>query len=155
MSERKNLTNLLLFIVTPELTGVLSALLSGGFSDFYAQMKEPPLLPPSWLFPVVWTVLYALMGISAYLVYSSDKDSGCLKIYAAQLAVNFIWTIIFFRFRALWLSFAVIILLWILILAMIRCFCKVRKSAAFLNIPYLLWVTFAAYLTLSIAVLNS
>lgn len=156
--KKRSVVDLLLFIVSAELAGVLSALLSGGFGDFYVKYEKPFLLPPSWLFPVVWTVLYALMGISAYLVSSSDADESAKKraltVYWAQLAVNFLWSIVFFRFEMLWGAVAVIIVLIALIIAMISEFKKLSPAAAYINIPYLLWTLFAAYLTIAVAVMN-
>ena len=156
--KKHNISDILLYVISAELIGALSALLSGGFSGFYDKYAEPPLLPPAWLFPVVWTILYALMGFSAYLINSSDAAAAdkrrALTLYWAQLAVNFSWSIVFFRFEALWLAFAVIILLWVLIIAMIASFHRIRPAAAYLNIPYLIWVTFAAYLNLATALLN-
>ncbi len=156
--KKHNISDILLYVISAELIGALSALLSGGFSGFYDKYAEPPLLPPAWLFPVVWTILYALMGFSAYLIHSSDAAAAdkrrALTLYWAQLAVNFSWSIVFFRFEALWLAFAVIILLWVLIIAMIASFYRIRPAAAYLNIPYLIWVTFAAYLNLATALLN-
>ena len=156
--KKINVTDLLIYVVSAELIGAVSALLSGGFSDFYSRFAKPPLLPPSWLFPVVWTILFALMGISAYLIHAEDYDESgkknALKVYWAQLAVNFSWSIIFFRFEALWLSVAVILLLLGLIVTMILKFRKIRPLAAYINIPYLLWVTFATYLTIAVAVIN-
>ena len=103
-------------------------------------------------------MLYAVMGISAYLVHSADapedKKRSALRVYWAQLAVNFSWSIVFFRFEAFWGAFAVILLLLALIIAMLVSFGRVRRLAAYINIPYLLWVMFAAYLNLSVAILN-
>lgn len=156
--KKKSITDLLIFVVSAELTGAVSALLSGGFTGFYDKYIPPPLLPPTWLFLVVWVILYALMGISAYLVYSSGADSekisAAMKLYAAQLFFNFIWSIIFFRFEAFWLAALVIIILLLLILAMISAFKKVSPAAAYINIPYLVWVAFAAYLNIATAILN-
>ncbi|MEL7658655.1 MAG: TspO/MBR family protein [Bacillota bacterium] len=136
--------------------GGLSALLTRNSMDVYKDLVKPELAPPSWVFPVVWTVLFILMGISAYLVYISDSlyKNSALKIYAAQLVVNFFWTIIFFNLEMYLLAFFWLILLWILIVLMIASFYKVNKTAAYLMIPYLLWVTFAGYLNLSIYLLN-
>ena len=153
--NKRSKTDALIWIVSAELVGAVSALLSGGFSDFFDKYEEPPLLPPAWLFPVVWTILYALMGYSAYLINSSNVSESSkqhsLGIYKIQLAANFFWSILFFRFEALWAAFVLIILLLVLIFSMIRCFSKISPLAAYLNIPYLLWVAFAAYLNLSIA----
>ncbi len=148
---------MLIFIVSAELTGALSALLTGSFSALFEKYKEPPLLPPAWLFPVVWTILYAVMGYSAYLVSISDKRDArkkALAIYWTQLGVNFLWSIVFFRFEALWAAFGVILLLLALIIAMLTAFRKVNLTAAVLNIPYLLWVIFASYLNYMTAHIN-
>ena len=107
-------TELLIFIVSAELVGALSALITGDFDSFFDRYASPPLMLHSWLFSVVWAVLYALMGISAYLIYfshgSADKKRA-LWLYAAQLAVNFSWSIVFFKYEKLWAGAAVIILL--------------------------------------------
>ena len=154
----KSYTELFIFIVTAELVGVLSALVTGDFGGFFDKYAQPPLMPPAWVFPVVWVILYALMGISAYLVYSSDGSDEAkkraLRIYAAQLAVNFSWSIVFFRFEELWGAAGVIILLLVLVILMILSFKKVSPLAAALNIPYLLWVLFASYLNIATAVIN-
>ena len=154
----KSYTELFIFIVTAELVGVLSALVTGNFSGFFDKFTPPPLLPPAVVFPVVWVILYAFMGISAYLVYSSDGSDEAkkraLRIYAAQLAVNFSWSIVFFRFEELWGAAGVIILLLVLVILMILSFKKVSPLAAALNIPYLLWVLFASYLNIATAVIN-
>lgn len=154
--KKMNWTELLIFVVSAELVGALSALLSGDFTGIYGEIIRPPLSPPSWIFPVVWAILYALMGISAYMIYNSgDSDSGfALKIYAVQLAVNFSWSIVFFRFHLLTASAAVAVLLAILVAAMTSCFFKIRRSAGFLNILYLIWSGFAAYLAIGTALLN-
>ncbi len=137
--------------------GGLSALLtSGNMSNSFI---SPPLSPPAALFPIVWTVLYTLMGISSALVYVKGKEedidiSSALGVYLIQLAVNFMWSIIFFNLRAYLFAFLWIILLWILIIAMIKRFREISPFAAYLQIPYLLWVTFAAYLNLAIYILN-
>ncbi len=156
--KKHNISDILIFVLSAEIIGAVSALLSGSFSDFYDKFKEPPLLPPAWLFPVVWSILYAVMGFSAYLIYNSAADESkrkdALKIYWIQLALNFSWSIIFFRFEALWMAFAVIIALWLMIIAMIVKFRKISPAAAYMNIPYLIWVTFAAYLNLATALIN-
>ncbi len=139
--------------------GGLSALLTRGNMDIYNDIQKPALAPPGWLFPVVWTILYVLMGISAAMVYvksgsSSIVNQNGLAVYALSLAVNFFWSILFFNLRAFFVSFIWLILLWILILATILRYRKTSKTAAYLQIPYLIWVTFAGYLNYMIAVLN-
>ncbi len=151
-------TELLSFIIGTELVGALSSLLSGNYSSFYSELIKPPLAPPGILFPIVWAILYALMGISAYMIYTSDADSGekrnALVLYALQLFVNFMWSIVFFRFEQIGAAAAVLILLVILVGAMIVQFKKIRPLAGYLNIPYLLWILFAAYLNIGFLILN-
>lgn len=150
-------TELFIFIVSAELVGALSALITGDFAGFFDRYASPLLMPPAWLFPVVWAVLYALMGISAYLIYFSDGSADkkrALWIYAAQLAVNFSWSIVFFKYEKLWAGAAVIILLIVLVMLMIKAFKKIGSTAAWLNVPYLLWLIFAAYLNIATAVIN-
>lgn len=151
--KKFNLTDLLIFVVTAELVGAVSALVAGDFSAFYSEIIQPPLSPPAKVFPVVWGILYALMGISAYFVSTSGKPYS-LKIYNIQLAVNFAWSIVFFRFRLLGLSAVLAVVLLILVGVMMMQFCKVRKISAGLNIPYLLWSAFAVYLAVAICIIN-
>ncbi len=154
--KKRNLTDMLIWIISAEIVGALSAIFSGGFSDFFEKYKEPPLLPPAWLFPVVWTILYALMGFSAYIISTTENPgkSKALAIYWTQLVINFSWSIVFFRFEALWASFAVIIVLLALIIYMVITFSKINKFAAQINIPYIVWVVFASYLNFVTALIN-
>lgn len=151
-------TELLIFIIGTELVGALSSLLSGDFSSFYSELTKPPLSPPGIIFPIVWAILYALMGISAYMIYVSDADieekRKALTLYAAQLFVNFMWSIVFFRFEQIGAAAVVVILLVMLVAAMIVAFKRIRPLAGYLNIPYLLWVLFAAYLNVGFLILN-
>jgi len=136
--------------------GALSGFLTSGSMDVYKSLTQPPLSPPAIVFPIVWTILFLLMGISAYLIYNENAyDSGkALILYGVQLLVNFLWPIFFFNMQLYWFSFLWILFLWVLIILMIKEFYKINKTAAYLQIPYLLWVTFAAYLNLAIALLN-
>ena len=150
-------TNLLLFIVGTELVGVLSAMLSGGnFSAFYRSLHQPPFAPPGWLFPVMWSILYVLMGISAFQIWESHsfRKKNALILYGVQLFANFLWSPVFFGLKSLWGAAVVVIAMLVLVIAMIVMFFRIRKSAAYLNIPYLLWTAFATYLTIGILVLN-
>ena len=153
-----NLKSLFKFIAIPLLVGGLAALLTAESMTTFNTLDKPALSPPGWLFPVVWTILYTLMGISAYLVANGNTapidKAKALAIYTYQLAVNFLWSIFFFNFEWYLFSFAWIILLWILVFIMIRQFYKISRLAAYLNIPYLLWITFAAYLNFGIWFLN-
>ncbi len=155
---RKSVKNLIIALAIPLLVGTVASLLSGGMESF-KNLEHPPLSPPSWLFPVVWTILYLLMGFASYLVYTAGaptyKKNSALLFYGLQLFFNFIWPIIFFRFEAYLFAFVWLIILWLLIIITTVRFYEVRKSAGLLMIPYLLWVTFAAYLNLGIYILNS
>lgn len=148
----------------PYIISVLIALLVGAVSAFftrnnvniYDNINRPPLSPPMWLFPVVWSILFILMGIGSAAVYVENKQGtrDALWIYGIQLIVNFFWSIIFFNMRAFLFAFIWLALLWVLIIWMIISFKKVNVIAAYLQIPYLLWVTFAGYLTLMTYILN-
>ena len=152
----KNKKALIVSILIPLGVGALSGFLARNSMDVYEKLVQPPLSPPSWVFPVVWTILYILMGISAYLVYTTDSlyRKSSLKIYAAQLVVNFFWSILFFNLEMYLFAFLWLLLLLVLILFMIFSFSRVSKTAAYLQIPYLLWVMFAGYLNLGIYLLN-
>lgn len=138
-------------------TGGLASLITGGGMSDYSSFNKPPLSPPGWVFPVVWTILYILMGISAYIIWISEKDfkrSIALWSYAVQLALNFIWTITFFGFDAYLAAFLILVLLWLAVAFMIIAFSSVSKTAAYLQLPYLIWVTFAGYLNFGVWLLN-
>lgn len=145
-------------IAIPLLVGILAAVLTQGGMEAFEALNKPPLSPPGWLFPVVWTILYILMGVSFYLIIQSDKSSeevnAATFLYGLQLIVNFFWPILFFGFGWYLISFLWLVLLWILILLTIIQFSKISKTAAYLMIPYLIWVTFAGYLNLAIWLLN-
>lgn len=139
--------------------GFLAAWLTRGSMEIYSQINQPALAPPAWLFPVVWSILYVLMGISAAIIYtnknaSADEKKIALKIYGFQLIVNFFWTLIFFNLRNWLFAFVWLVLLWVLIIAMIVRFVRIKPIAGWLQIPYLLWVTFAGYLNFMIYLLN-
>ncbi len=139
--------------------GGLSALLTAGNMNIYETTKAPPLSPPSWLFPVVWTVLYILMSISFTRVFLKIKRSprmkrGTIRIYALNLFFNFMWSIFFFNCRAFLFSFVWLVLLWLIIFSMTVNFYRTDKISGYLLIPYLLWVTFAGYLNAGIYALN-
>ena len=152
----KNLTILVVSLVISLGTGALAGFLTRNSTQLYSQLNLPPLSPPSWVFPVAWTILYALMGISAYLVYVSKSPctKTALKIYLFQLIVNFLWSLIFFSAQAYFLAFVWLLFLWLLVFIMIKVFKKVSPTAAFLQLPYLIWLTFAAYLNLMVVFLN-
>lgn len=147
---------LILSILISVGVGVLSSFFTSNSMGLYDNLEKPPLSPPGWLFPVVWTILYVLMGISAYLVYRSDspEKGRALVIYATQLLVNAVWPILFFNLQAYLFAFLWLLLLMALVILMIRSFYKVDPRAAYLQIPYLLWLVFAGYLNLMVYLLN-
>lgn len=153
-----NFKTLVICIAISLFVGILASILTGNGMDTFSTVTKPPLTPPSWLFPVVWTILYILMGYASYLVLNSNGDTNekndAMKLYILQLIVNFFWPIIFFNKNAFWLSFFVILLLWILIALPIIAFNNVSRRAGLLMLPYFIWVTFATYLTLGISLLN-
>ncbi len=146
----------LICILIPIIGGILSGIISlNGFREFNI-LDKPFLSPPGFLFPIVWTILYFLMGISSYLIYNENHyySSCCLKIYVINLFLNFLWTPIFFGLGLRLFAFIWIIILDLVIVYMIICFYKVNKKAAYLQIPYLVWCLFATYLNLSIYLIN-
>ena len=148
---------LLICLIIPLAVGGLATLLSGGM-DSYRVLNQPPLSPPGWVFPVVWTVLYLLMGYASYRVLTSSADKSDIKraltFYGIQLALNFLWPIIFFGLGWYWAAFVLLIVLWVFIYLTMRMFGLIDDTAENLLIPYLLWVTFAGYLNLGVALLN-
>lgn len=136
--------------------GGISALVTGGGFRDYSGVVKPAFSPPSWIFPVVWTLLYIVMGISACLVWERDESEkrSPFAVYAVQLFMNFMWPIFFFSFKAYLFSFVWLLLLWAFVLIMIISFYKVSRTAGLLQLPYLLWLTFAAYLNLGVFLLN-
>ena len=136
--------------------GGLASFVTSGSYSIYKKKKKPALYPPGWLFPIVWGILYFLMGISSYIIFTSNSDSknNALKFYALQLIVNFFWPILFFNLELFWVAFFWLILLVILVIITIVLFKKIDSIAAWLLIPYLIWILFASYLNLSIAILN-
>ena len=141
------------------LVGALSAFLTRNSMDIYSEINTPPLAPPGFLFPIVWSILYTLMGISAGLVKTKehvDENSAQtgLFTFGASLVVNFFWSIIFFNARAFFFSFIWLLCLLFLILRTIYFYKKVSPLAAYLQIPYALWVLFAGYLNFAIYLLN-
>ena len=144
-----------LWIGLTELVGGISALLSrDGMRLYEAAVTKPPLSPPMWLFPVVWTILYALMGISAARVSRLPVTAATAcgqKLFFTQLLFNFFWSIIFFNLQSYWAAFWWLILLLAQVLSMILCYYKEDRTAAWLQVPYLLWLAFAGYLNFWVA----
>lgn len=175
---------LIISILIPLAAGALAGFLTMGGMESFASMNQPPLSPPAWLFPIVWTILYTLMGISSYLIYTGESQkrqrsvqsveenkrkedesrkknteknkakSQALTTYGYQLLVNFLWPVFFFNFQWYFFSFLWLAFLWIFVAKMILEFGQISKTAALLNVPYLLWLSFAGYLNLGVWLLN-
>ena len=154
---KQTVKKLLLYLAIPLAVGGLAALLSGGMSD-YKTLNQPPLSPPGWVFPIVWSILYLLMGYASYRVAISDAPPrqirNALIFYGSQLVFNFLWPIVFFAWEAYLPAFVVLVTLWILVSITIWKFDKVNELAGTLLLPYLLWITFAGYLNLGVYLLN-
>ena len=146
------------WIFLAEAVGILSGILSREGTALYEQTALKPALTPPWIvFPIVWTILYALMGISAARVAAApDSHAGSrgLNLFVVQLVMNFFWSLIFFNAQAYGFALIWLLGMWLVIIAMILAFRSVDRGAALLQIPYLLWVTFAAYLNYGVWMLN-
>lgn len=149
---------LIIGVIIPLLTGGIASLVSKDAMKNFKNLNQPPLSPPSWLFPVAWTILYVLMGIASYRVFTAEGDmakrKNALIFYGIQLFFNFMWTIIFFNFGLYLFAFIWLVVLWALILITMLKFYKIDKKAGFMILPYLLWVTFAGYLNFGVFLLN-
>lgn len=148
---------LIICLAIPLGVGGLAALLSGGMES-YKVMNQPPLSPPGWIFPIVWTILYLLMGWASYRVLVSDapwaERKKALTFYGIQLFLNFLWPLVFFGLQWYWVAFVLLLALWVMIYLTMHLFGLIDDTAENLLIPYLLWVTFAGYLNLGVALLN-
>lgn len=144
----------IIYSLLPIVGGALVGLIISGYMN-YGDMVKPPLSPPSYIFPIVWTILYILMGIS-YFIATKDNgnDKELNQIYILQLLVNFFWPIIFFVLKMYFTAFFWIILLLILVIIMIKELLKNNKISGYLQIPYLIWLLFATYLNIGIFLLN-
>lgn len=158
MNKKINIGSLFICIAIPLAVGGLAALLTMGSMKDFAALNQPPLSPPGWLFPVVWTLLYTLMGIASYTVLetpSSPEDTkNAFKAYFLQLGFNFFWSIIFFTLGAYEIAFAWLLVLLALIIVTTVRFFRINRAAGFMMLPYILWVSFAGYLNLAIAYMN-
>ncbi|MDD3883160.1 MAG: tryptophan-rich sensory protein [Eubacteriales bacterium] len=140
----------------PLAVGALAGVLTMGAMEEYKSVAKPELSPPEIVFPIVWTVLFILMGVSSYLVFVSESGERkkALSIYGVQLFVNFFWPLIYFNAGLYYVAFAWIIALIILAAVMLWRFFRVKRAAGFLNLPYMAWLLFAAYLNIGTAMLN-
>ena len=155
----KSIFIFVLFLALPLLAGKISALLAGDMAGSYAMLNQPPFSPPAEVFPLVWGVLFLLMGISSWLVYRkalAQKQSPqyYLRPYAVQLILNICWSPLFFGLQAYWAGAVLALLLLIVVVAMIVRFNQISRPAAWLQVPYLLWSAFAVYISFGVAVLS-
>jgi len=154
----KNYLKLIFCIIIPLAIGGISGVAATTNLDtWFVALNKPVFNPPSYLFGPVWSVLYILMGISLYLIVQAPKNQtrkNALVIFGIQLVLNFWWSFLFFKFHLLGIAFIEIVMIWLSILTMIYLFQKVNKTAAYLQIPYLVWVSFASILNGAIWCLN-
>jgi len=157
--KMKNIFKMIFAVVVCELAGIVGSVFTvPSITTWYANLAKPDFAPPNWIFAPVWTTLFALMGASAFLIWKrglKGKDvKNALGIFVGQLVLNILWSIIFFGLRNPFGAFVEIIFLWLAILATISAFSKISKPAAWLLVPYILWVSFAAYLNFAVWNLN-
>ena len=154
----KKILKIVLAVAIPLAVGGLSALLTKNSMIFYAALQKPPLAPPGFLFPIIWTILFILIGLASYLVARRGTNKpyvrDALYFYAASLAINFLWPIVFFRFQAPFAAFWVLLLLWLITGIAVAKFYRISHAAGYLMLPYWLWITFAGYLNLAVWLLN-
>ena len=157
MKNKRTITYIV-FILVCQMAGIIGSLFTApAVKGWYTTINKSPLNPPSWVFAPVWTTLFVMMGISVSIIWLSEKNEGrskALKVFFIQLFLNTLWSIIFFGFKNPPLAFIEIIVLWFAILYTIILFRKIDRKASYLLIPYILWVSFASVLNLSIAILN-
>ena len=149
---------LILAMFVPLLIGAVSASLSAKGMVGYGEMAKPPLSPPAWLFSVAWTVLYLMMGLASYFIIVSEQNTRykaiALIAYAVQLVMNFVWSIIFFNREAYLFAFVWLIVMWLIVIFCTVRFYSISKVASYLFIPYVVWLTFAAYLNMGAYILS-
>ena len=158
MKRKINLRSLFICIAIPLAVGGLAALLTAGSMKDFAALEQPPLSPPGWLFPVVWSILYIMMGVASYIALETPSSAlatrSAFSTYFLQLFFNFFWSIIFFSLGAYEIAFAWLCALLALIIVTTARFFKISYKAGILMIPYIAWVTYAGYLNVAIAYLN-
>lgn len=156
--KRISVWSLIIALVIPLLVGGLSATISAKGMANYGTMDKPPLSPPAWLFSVAWTLLYVMMGLASYFIYDSEAysfdKSTAMKLYVIQLAMNFLWAIVFFNWGLYFIAFIWLLVLWCVSILCAAYFFKINRTAGWLFVPYIAWLTFAAYLNLGTVILN-
>lgn len=155
--KKKTVVNVLL-IILPILVGLASSILTRDMMVEYGQLQKPFLSPPAILFPIVWTILYLLMGIGAALIYTKPEKKNYrtvgITLHIIQLTLNFFWSIIFFNLQEYTFAFIWLVILWLVVFSMLANYKKISNTAYLLNIPYIVWLTFAGYLNLAVSILN-
>ena len=155
---KKNYKLLILCIVIPLAVGSLAGFITKDSMETFNMLNKPSLSPPGIVFPIVWSILYILMGIASYLIITSGSGNNKIKealvYYGLQLLFNFLWSIWFFSFGWYLFAFIWLLLLWVLIFNTMASFYDINKTSAYLLIPYLLWVTFAGYLNFAVYLMN-
>lgn len=154
--KKLDIKKLIFYILITYLISVLPSIFVFKSMSTYNTLNKPPLSPPSVVFPIAWSILYLLMGISIYIIMQSKnklKENARL-IYFIQLVINALWTPIFFGLKEYFFAFLWILMLIVLVITMILTFYKISKKAAYIQIPYLLWLLFASYLNFGVFVLN-
>ena len=173
MSNKKNnqklstwgkIWRIALAIAVPLCGGFIISLFTRDAMSKFGSFNQPPLAPPAWLFPVAWTVLYVLMGLTSYFIWKKGYDSRkaadksasktALIIYGIQLVFNFVWTPLFFSLGWYWPAFAWLLVMWVLIIVLMMKVYRISRPAFWMLLPYIIWCTFAAYLNCGIAILN-
>ncbi len=146
-----NIKKIVFYIAIPLVLGTFVGLLT---NEGYNDMVMPFFAPPGIVFPIVWSILYILMGISRYIIYDNGNDEECIKLYNTQLVFNLLWSFIFFTFKWYFVAFLWLLILLYLVIKMILSFYKVNKTSAYLQIPYVLWLSFASVLNIAVFILN-
>jgi tryptophan-rich sensory protein len=158
VNNEKNICKLLISILIAEAVGLLSGFLGRSNVSTYMEFNKPSFAPPGWLFPIMWIILYLLMAIAAYRIWMNGEQgedvNAALKFYSLQLVFNFFWTIIFFRFELYGVAFFELLILLLLVIYTTYLFYKIDPLAAYLMIPYILWLSYAGILNYSIWKLN-
>ena len=155
--KKISIGTMILSLLIPLLVGGISAALSAKGMATYGEMRKPPLSPPAWTFSVAWTLLYVMMGLASYFVITSDSGNKkiAIVIYLMQLAMNFMWSIIFFNCNEYLMAFVWLIILWCIVIICAVRFWNISRTATCLFIPYIVWLTFAAYLNLGTYIIST
>ena len=145
-------------LAIPLAVGGFSAFLTRDGMEYFKLVSKPPLSPPPWVFPVVWTILYLMLGAASYLVWvsgvSASRRDRALTVYGLNLALNLLWPIVFFTMRFYFAAFLLLLVLWVMAVTAALLFSCIEEKAGKLLIPYVVWLTFAAYLNVGVWVLN-